>query len=82
MISLSPALNGSGRRVYTIVFTSNAPTPANFDGVETPALLADANQEIWIYRLPEVADMDLTTGADVPIPIDLTLGTFEQINRR
>src|SRR5688500_17520133 len=31
MISLEPALNGSGQRVYTIVFSSNAPNPGNFD---------------------------------------------------
>src|SRR5689334_21199773 len=33
MISLAPVLF-EGQRIYTIVFSSNAPNPANFDGTE------------------------------------------------
>ena len=65
MISLAPPLNGSFRRVYYIVFSSNAPNPANFDGVDTNGTLAaDGNQELWTYRLPDIADVDLTSGVD------------------
>ena len=79
MITFAPALNGSGNRVYTIVFSSNAPNPRIFDGVDTGnALAADGNQEVWIYQLPEVADVDLSSGADLPLQ-DLASGVFTQL---
>lgn len=75
MITLVPGINGH----YRIVFSSNAPNPALFDGVDTGGVLAaDGNQEIWIYELPIVTNVDLTTGADLPVA-DLTLGTFTKI---
>jgi len=78
MISYEPALV-SGQRVYTIVFTSNSPNPANFDGTDSAALDADGNQEIWIYQLPAVADqIDLSNGDELPLT-DLTTGTFQQV---
>jgi uncharacterized protein (TIGR03437 family) len=76
MISAEPVLAG-GTRVYTIVFMSNAPDPKNFDGTSTAALAADANQEIWIYQLPAVTDVNLASGDD--LFQDLTLGSFSQI---
>jgi uncharacterized protein (TIGR03437 family) len=76
MISFEPPLVG-GKRVYTIVFSSNAPSPASFDGTGSAALSADANQEIWTYQLPAVTDLDLTTGDDVSV--DLLSGTYTQI---
>jgi len=78
MISLAPVLVG-GQRFYTIVFSSNAPNPGNFDGTEGN-LANDGNSEIWIYRLPAVSDVDLTQGTD--FFQDLTQaggGTFVQI---
>jgi len=79
MISFAPSLNGNRNRVYTIVFSSNAPDPRNFDGVDTGnALAADGNQEVWIYQLPEVADVDLASGADLPL-LDLSNGVFIRI---
>jgi uncharacterized protein (TIGR03437 family) len=78
MISLAPALSG-GVRVFTIVFSSNAPNPASFDGVDTGgALAADGNQELWIYQLPGVTDVNLSSGDDLPLQ-DLTTGTFTSI---
>ena len=75
MITLVPGINGH----YRIVFSANAPNPAFFDGVDTGGVLAaDGNQEIWIYELPIVSDVDLTTGADLPLQ-DLTTGTFTKI---
>ncbi|MFN2511564.1 MAG: hypothetical protein ABR568_08990 [Pyrinomonadaceae bacterium] len=80
VISLEPALNASNQRVYTIVFSSNAPNPGNFDGVDTGgALAADGNQEIWIYELPAIADVDLTTGANISSPLPLSDGVFTRI---
>src|SRR6476620_1194463 len=78
-ISFEPELN-SGKRIYTIVFSSNAPDPGNFDGTDSDALVADGNQEIWIYRLPEIDDVfDLTSGDDILPVVDLTQGTFRQV---
>ena len=76
VISYEPTLV-SGKRVYTIVFSSNSPTLPSFDGVDTGTLATDGNQEIWIYQLPAVPDLDLTTGDDVFQ--DLSLGTFTQV---
>jgi hypothetical protein len=76
MISLAPALT-AGVRNYIIVFNSNAPNPANFDGTEGN-LAQDGNHEIWFYRVPAVADVDLTLGADLPLQ-DLAAGTFFQV---
>jgi WD40-like Beta Propeller Repeat len=73
MISLAPALVG-GLRSYVIVFSSNAPAPAN----TTAPSNTDANSEIWIYRMPAVADVDLTLGTDLPLQ-DLAAGTFFQV---
>ena len=80
MISLAPAASSTGGRVYTIVFSSNAPNPANFDGVDTGgALAADGNMELWIYQLPEVIDtVDLSSGVDLPLQ-DLSVGPFTRL---
>ncbi|MFL6210544.1 MAG: hypothetical protein ACJ74W_16940 [Pyrinomonadaceae bacterium] len=50
-----------------IVFSSNASTPGGFDGTTADnkaALQADGNQEIFLYRIPDVADASLTSGVD------------------
>lgn len=78
VISFEPALV-AGKRIYTIVFSSNAPDPKNFDGTDSPALVADGNQEIWIYQLPEVDDtFDLSNGDEIPFA-PLADGVFRQI---
>src|SRR6266404_2039395 len=74
----NPVLSNDGK---WIVFSSNAGNPGNYDGTNpanAAALLADGNQEIWMYRIPDVTPVDLTAGADVP-KIDLTAGTFTRI---
>ncbi len=76
VISFEPTLV-AGKRVYTIVFSSNAPTLPSFNGVDPGTLATDGNQEIWIYQLPAVTDLDLTTGDEVIQ--DLSGGTFSQI---
>ena len=77
MITLEPALAG-GTRVYKIVFSSNAPTLPSFNGVDPGTLATDGNQELWIYQLPAVTDVDLTTGDEIPFQ-DLAAGTFTQV---
>src|SRR6185295_8490496 len=54
--------------------------PKFFDGADSTALSADANSEIWIYRIPAVADVDLTLGADLPFQ-DLSTGAFEPVTK-
>ena len=39
----------------------------SFDGTDSAALDADANQEIWIYEVPAVADVNLTSGTDLAL---------------
>ncbi|CAN5343206.1 hypothetical protein BH18ACI2_BH18ACI2_16100 [soil metagenome] len=73
-----PMLSRDGK---WIVFSSNAPTPGNFDGdaeANETALRADGNQEIFLYRIPDVPDADLTSGAEVPL-VNLSGGDFRRI---
>jgi uncharacterized protein (TIGR03437 family) len=71
-----PSLSNNGR---WIAFSSNAATPNNFDGdANSAALVADGNQEVFIYFIPAVPAATLSNGAD-PAPVDLTTGVFTQI---
>src|ERR1044071_3906300 len=74
-----PTLSNNGR---WIAFSSNAATPDNFNGdANSAALVADGNQEIFIYFIPAVPAATLSNGAD-PGPVDLTAaggGVFTQI---
>jgi uncharacterized protein (TIGR03437 family) len=68
-----------------IVFSSNAfnqndnaSSPFSFDGdaqTNEDALKADGNQEIFLYRIPDVAPADLTSGT-LPAYQDLRQSTF------
>ncbi|HEX8920336.1 MAG TPA: hypothetical protein VF766_02590, partial [Pyrinomonadaceae bacterium] len=71
-----PVLSNNGR---WIAFTSNASTPASFDGdANSAALVADGNQEVFLYFIPAVPAVNLSNGAD-PGFINLAGGTFTQI---
>ena len=73
-----PQLSRDGK---WIVFSSNADTPANFDGTTAAnktALQADGNQELFVYRIPDVPAADLTSGTD-PGYFDLSTGAFTRI---
>ncbi|MFN2494054.1 MAG: TolB family protein, partial [Pyrinomonadaceae bacterium] len=71
-----PVLSANAR---WIVFSSNASTPGNFDGnANRAALLADGNQEVFLYFIPAVTSIDLSSGAEAPF-VDLTTGTFTRI---
>lgn len=78
MISADPALSG-GLRTYTIVFSSNAPNPQNFDGTDpgTPTN-TDMNMELWTYQFTVSEVADLSQGADIPFQ-DLSTGPFTRI---
>ena len=57
-----PFISRDGR---WIVFSSNADTPFSFNGDTAKAtLMADGNQEIFLYRIPDVAAVDLRSGVD------------------
>jgi len=57
-----PTLSNNGR---WISFSSNAATPDNFDGdVNSASLVADGNQEIFIYFIPATTAATLSNGAD------------------
>jgi uncharacterized protein (TIGR03437 family) len=74
-----PSISNNGR---WIVFSSNAATPDNFDGdANSAALVADGNQEIFLYFIPATTAATLSSGVDPNGP-DLTAaggGTFTQI---
>ena len=71
-----PVLSANGR---WIAFSSNASTPGNFDGnANRAALLADGNQEVFLYFIPATTTVTLSNGADAPF-VDLTAGTFTQV---
>jgi uncharacterized protein (TIGR03437 family) len=71
-----PSISNNGR---WIAFSSNADTPGNFNGdASSASLIADGNQEIFIYFIPAFPAVDLTNGADVPL-LDLTTGTFTRV---
>ena len=78
-----PFISHDGRYV---VFTSNAyadanaaANPGSFNGNSfKDALKADGNQEIFLYRVPDVAEADLSSGAEVPF-VDLSAGAFTRV---
>ncbi|HKR02984.1 MAG TPA: hypothetical protein VJT09_20060 [Pyrinomonadaceae bacterium] len=71
-----PTISNNGR---WIAFSSNASTPANFDGdANSAALIADGNQEIFLYFIPATTAVNLSSGAD-PAFVDLAAGTYTQI---
>ena len=73
-----PVISHDGR---FLVFTSNALSPGSFDGNDSTnhaALSTDGNQEVWLYQLPSVGDVDLSSGTETPLN-DLTRGTFTRI---
>ncbi len=81
MITFEPPLVGGpgGTRAFTIVFSSNAPNPGTVDPVVPGGSAAvDGNQEIWIYQVPAVTDVNLSSGADLPLQ-DLAAGAFTRI---
>jgi uncharacterized protein (TIGR03437 family) len=74
-----PTLSNNGR---WISFSSNAATPDNFNGdANSAALVADGNQEVFIYFIPATVAVTLSNGANAA-PVDLTAaggGIFTQI---
>ncbi len=71
-----PFISRDGR---WIVFSSNADTPFSFNGdTNKTALAADGNQEIFLYRIPDVPTVDLRGGADVAF-VDLRQNAFTRV---
>ena len=65
-----------------IAFSSNALSPASFDANEAGNKAAlgttDANQEIFLYRIPDVTPADLSSGVEVP-RVNLDAGAFTRL---
>lgn len=73
-----PVISTNGR---WIVFSSNASTPASFNGNDAAnraALAADGNQELFLYFVPAVPAVTLSSGADVPF-VELAGGELTQL---
>jgi uncharacterized protein (TIGR03437 family) len=71
-----PVISHNGR---WIAFSSNASTPGSFNGdANSASLLADGNQEIFIYLIPPAPAVDLSNGAD-PAFVNLATGAFTRI---
>ncbi|HEV2762447.1 MAG TPA: hypothetical protein VGV38_05570, partial [Pyrinomonadaceae bacterium] len=77
-----PAISYDGK---WIVFASNAGVdgtannPGDFNGSSfTAQLQADGNVELWLYRVPDVPDVDLTQGTEVA-PVSLVGGAFTRV---
>ena len=67
VVNLRPAISHDG---HWIAFVSNAYSdtlsPKDFDGnANAASLKLDGNTEIFLYRIPDVTAVDLSTGADV-----------------
>lgn len=83
VVNVQPSLSHDGK---WIVFASNAysdadgsVSPKNFTGAShVAALKADGNTEIFIYRIPDVADADLAQGTEVA-NVDLTTNTPQRV---
>lgn len=71
-----PVISRDGR---WIVFSSNADTPFSFDGdANKAALKLDGNQEIFLYRIPDVGTIDLRSGMDSGF-VDLRQDAFTRV---
>ncbi|MCA1568439.1 MAG: hypothetical protein LC803_22875 [Acidobacteria bacterium] len=71
-----PVISRDGR---WIVFSSNADTPFSFNGdTNRTALAADGNQEIFLYRIPDVPAADLRSGLDAAFT-DLRQNAFTRV---
>ncbi|HYY57925.1 MAG TPA: hypothetical protein VE842_11380, partial [Pyrinomonadaceae bacterium] len=73
-----PVISNNGR---WIVFSSNASTPASFDGnnaANRAALASDGNQELFLYFVPNPPAAVLESGVDVPF-FDLAGGEFTRL---
>jgi uncharacterized protein (TIGR03437 family) len=83
VVNLRPVISHDGK---WIAFVSNAYSdanpslsPMNFDGqANATALHADGNTELFIYRIPDVPDADLSSGAEIT-PVDLSAGTMTRV---
>ncbi|HEY6187688.1 MAG TPA: hypothetical protein VIW80_08420 [Pyrinomonadaceae bacterium] len=73
-----PILSNNAR---WIIFSSNASTPASFDGnnaTNRAALAADGNQELFLYFVPNPPAATLTSGVNVPF-FELAFGEFTRL---
>ncbi|MBA3712121.1 MAG: PD40 domain-containing protein [Pyrinomonadaceae bacterium] len=78
-----PSISNDGK---WIVFSSNAyvdgnaaANPKSFDGTANrDALRTDGNQEVFLYRIPDVSAVDLSSGAEAAF-VDLSTGALTRV---
>jgi uncharacterized protein (TIGR03437 family) len=83
VVNLQPVISHDGKY---IVFLSNAynnddssQNPKNFVGANNAAALRlDGNTEVFIYRIPDSPDVDLSQGTEVA-PVDLAANTPQRL---
>jgi uncharacterized protein (TIGR03437 family) len=83
VVNLDPVISHDGRWIAFIsnanIKENNTLTPKDFDGqANAAALKLDGNTEIFLYQIPAVAAVDLSSGAEVT-PVDLTSGTMLRV---
>ncbi len=90
IVNLRPVISNDGR---WIAFSSNANslaqpianlTPGSFDAntltdsAGNNALTQDANTELWLYQIPAVTPVNLSSGSEIQLT-DLSAGTFVRV---
>ncbi|HEX8557452.1 MAG TPA: hypothetical protein VF668_05095 [Pyrinomonadaceae bacterium] len=83
IVNLQPTISRDGRFIAFIsnAYSDAAPgaSPRDFDGSQhAAALRTDANTEVFIYRIPDVADVDLSLGTEVAT-VDLAVNTPQRV---
>jgi uncharacterized protein (TIGR03437 family) len=83
VVNLRPVISHDGRWIAFIsnanIKDNNTLTPKDFDGqANAAALKLDGNTEIFLYQIPAVAAVDLSSGAEVT-PVDLTSGPMLRV---
>ncbi|MGI8639874.1 MAG: hypothetical protein ACR2MG_07955 [Pyrinomonadaceae bacterium] len=87
IINLRPSFSNDGRwiafgsNVNSVLSPQAGITPGSFDAASlndatgNNPLTSDGNTEIWLYQVPAVASVNLSSGVEIPIT-DLSVGTF------
>ncbi len=91
--NLRPRISNDGRwiafgsNVNSVANPQAGITPGNFDAASlndssgttvTNPLTDDGNTEIWLYQVPAVTPVNLSSGAEIPVT-DLSAGTFTRV---
>ncbi len=88
--NLRPTISNDGRwiafgsNVNSVATPAAGVTPGSFDAASLTdssgnnPLTSDGNTEIWLYQVPAVASVNLSSGAEIPVT-NLSSGTFTRV---